>query len=217
MTLFKSAWRHVQHHRTAFIVLNVAFYAILAFGMAITMAFPQLKDYANAFYDLHHFELPIMTVGLAAYSTGNVAVAAAVTFFVNISVALVLTIIPSLIVPFIGIAAVFYRVILWGGMFSPFGFEAIIFVPHMPTVLLEGFAYVLAAFAAYVHGVRVIHPARYGYATRWDAYKGGLKPMGTLLGVVVLILIVAAIYEALEVIYWVPVLLNAALQSVGAL
>lgn len=211
MSLIKDIRTTFREHRTAFIVLNVAFYGILVLGMIVTMIFPQLKTYASAYYDLHNIEAPILTLGLAGYANGEPVIAAAVTLLVNLSVAVGLTILPSLLIPFIGIIAVFYRVVLWGAMFAPFGFERLIFVPHMPTVIAEGFAYVIAAFAVYVHGIMVAYPQHYGFTNRADAYKAGLIKIAQLMVLVVGILILAAIYEALEVIYWVPRLVAAAM------
>ncbi len=204
-----AALRVFRQHRKGFLVLCAIFYGLLAMAMLATMFVPSLKPLAKSFYDINnltHFSL-IRHV-FTAYASGHLLTAAALTFLVNLGVAVLLTTIPSLIVPFIGILAVFYRGLLWGAMFAPFGVERLIFVPHFPTVLVEGLGYVVAAFAAYVHGVMVSRPERYGFTSKREAYRKGLATVVQLYLVVVLILLCAALYEAYEVIHLVPMFVH---------
>lgn len=204
MTLLKGAWSIIKPHRKAFLVLCGTFYGVLAFGMAVAMFVPALKPLAGAYYDVMHMDNAVMQRGLAAYANGEPFIAMAVTLLVNLGVATLLTTLPSLIVPFIGILAIYYRVLLWGPMFAPFGMERVTFIPHFPVVLFEGMAYIVAAFAAYVHGMMVLRPRQYGFSNRWEAYKGGLSSVAKLYVLVFLILLIGAIWEAYEVIYLVP-------------
>lgn len=214
--MLKDTLSLIRAHRRAFLILCACFYGLLFLGMALTYLVPGLKPLAQGAYDMNNLHLPVMQRGIEAYGQGDLWVAAAVTLLVNVSVAVVLTLLPSLIVPFIGILAVYYRVLLWGPMFSPFGFEQVIFVPHFPTVLLEGFAYVLTAFTAYVQSRMWTQPAAYGLADRRQGYLAGLRVVARLFPVILTLLVIAAIYEAYEVIHLVPVFVDAALARLSA-
>lgn len=206
-----AALRVIRQHRKAFIVLCAIFYGLLALAMLATMSFPRLKPLAKSIYDINNLtDVALIQSVFAAYKNGHLFTAAALTFLVNVGVAVLLTTVPSLIIPFVGILAVFYRGLLWGAMFAPFGMERLILVPHFPTVIVEGLGYVVAAFAAYVHGVMVWNPRHYGFASRADAYRKGLAVVAQLYLIVVLILAFAALYEAFEVIHLVPRFLHSA-------
>lgn len=212
-TFFQRAWSDLSAHRQAFLGLNVAFFGLLASSMAVTLSVPELQGFANAHYDLHRLDLPVLRLGLAAYANADAPTAGAVTFLVNLCVATVLTLLPSLLVPFIGILAVFYRALAWGAMFAPVAPESAILVPHIATVVIEAQGYVVAALAVYVHGCMVLRPERYGFAHRWDAYRGGLRVVARLGVVVALILMAGAAYEAWELIYLVPQVLSTTLVA----
>jgi hypothetical protein len=200
----------VRQHRRAFITMCALLYGGMALTMAAAMIAPPLKPWASSWYDVNNFaHLPYFQSVFAAYAEGELLKAAALTFFFNCTVALVLTTIPSLIIPFIGILAVYYRGWLLGAMYAPFGAALATFVPHMPTVIIECFAYLLAGFGAYVHGVMVLNPQRYGCATRREAYMKGLGVIARLWVWILLILLVIGLYEGFEVIYIVPLFVSA--------
>jgi hypothetical protein len=204
-----AAFGVVRQHRKAFLTLCAIFYGLLALAMLATMFVPGLKPLAQSFYDINNLRhVALIQNTFAAYAGGHLLTAAALTFLVNLLVVVLLTTVPSLIVPFIGIPAVFYRGLLWGAMFAPFGAERLILVPHFPTVLVEGLADVVAAFAAYVHGVQVLRPEKHGFASRGEAYWKGLAAVARLYLIVVLILAIAALYEAFEVIHLVPLFVH---------
>ncbi|HEY6620646.1 MAG TPA: stage II sporulation protein M [Steroidobacteraceae bacterium] len=195
----------MRQYRRAFLILCATFYGLLALAMLMTMFVPELKPLAKSFYDINNLRhLALIQNTFNAYTHGHLLTAAALTFVVNLGVAVLLTTVPSLIIPFIGILAVFYRGLLWGAMFAPFGVERLLLVPHFPTVLLEGLGYVVAAFATYVHGVMIMRPAQYGFASRGEAYRKGLKVVAQVYLIVVPILVFAALYEGFEVIHLVP-------------
>ena len=205
MSTLTAAFGIVRQHRRAFMVLCASFYGLQTLSMLITLFVPSLKPLAKAYYDINNLQhVALIQSVFAAYAGGYVVKAAVLTFLVNLGVAVLLTTIPSLFVPFVGILAVMARGLFWGAMFAPFGVERLFFAPHFPTVLAEGLGYVVAAFASYVHGAGVLQPERYGFASKGDAYRKGLGTIARLYLIVVLILAVAALYEAIEVIYLVP-------------
>jgi hypothetical protein len=132
--------------------------------------------------------------------------AMALTFLVNLGLgAFVWITLPSLIIPFSGIATGAYRAVLWGILFSPVPFERYL-VPHWLTLILEGQGYILAMLASYIQGRAVINPSSIGRAGRKDAYIAGIKLTAKLYLLVAIILAVAAVYEVLEVIFLIPML-----------
>jgi hypothetical protein len=108
---------------------------------------------------------------------------------------------PSLVVPFSGLLMGAYRAILWGLLLSPAAPELrLIMIPHSLTLILEGQAYIMAMLAAYVHGRAFLWPRTVGVITHRAGYKVGLSRTLRIYVLVVLLLALAAIYEALEVI-----------------
>lgn len=87
--------------------------------------------------------------------------AAGLTFLVNLLIGAFVTLtLPSLLIPFLGILMAFYRAVEWGFLFAPVdGSVGSILSPNGLTLVIEGQAYVLAAFAIYVHGKMFLQPS----------------------------------------------------------
>ena len=77
-------------------------------------------------------------------------------------------------------------------------------IPHSLTLLLEGQGYILALLAVYVSGNTFLRPRSVGLKTHGEGYVAGLQQTASLYILVTLLLAVAAVYEAMEVIYIVP-------------
>ncbi|MDG3007523.1 hypothetical protein [Paludisphaera mucosa] len=164
---------------------------------------------------------PLAAAG-RAYRSGNIPYAALVTFAVNFPLgSLTMITLPSLIVPGSGALLSMFRATLWGLLLGPT--EAIMagrMIPHSGTLLLEGEGYILATFFAllvpiYLFGrgpIRV-KPAdpdaetlaepepptpREGFGRRF-VRAVVVNFQGNVL--VAIVLIVAACYEAAEVIH----------------
>ncbi|WP_025859227.1 stage II sporulation protein M [Pseudomonas sp. CHM02] len=206
MTFLHSAFALIQQHRRAFIVLNLAFYGLFAVMMLVTALTPELHGVFEPNIDKAFAEPGLFKMAGDIYASKNLPLAMAITFLVNLGVAVGMTTLPSLLIPFAGIALTLYRGFLWGVMFSPIGADRATLIPHSLTLLIEGQAYVLAAFAVYVQGRMWLWPHRYGLGSRWDGYKAGVRATGRLYLLVTLALLIGAVYEALEVIYLMPLL-----------
>ena len=134
-----------------------------------------------------------------AYASGSILRAAGVTFAINFVVGtLVFITLPSIIVPGSGAFAAAFRAILWGLVLAPtFVLDALEMLPHSGTILLEGEAYIIAAFFGLLVPIYLLGPGpppvlgRYGRAVLLNI-QGGL--------LVAVILAIAAIWEATEVI-----------------
>jgi len=99
---------------------------------------------------------------------------------------------------FFPLSAVFlaYRAVLWGLLLYPL--PSWLFLAVLPTLILEGGAYVFAAVAGTVVGLSWVKPSwmfRGEELSRREALKTALKEGKTLYKTVVLLLLVAAIVE----------------------
>jgi len=134
-----------------------------------------------------------------AYGSGVIPIAAAVTFLINFLVgSLVHITLPSLIIPGAGVLMAAFRASLRGVLLAPtFSGLSRASLAHSWTILLEGEAYILAAFFALLVPIYLLQPRRGGVLLR---YRRGVAVnlQGALL--VAAVLLVAACYEATEVI-----------------
>ena len=200
--LLRSAWQVVSRYRTAYVAINFGYYGLVLVGMLyVAVIDPAVQERLLGDVGTSLTEGPLATVG-GAYLGGNVAAAAALTFVVNFVVGAVVTItLPSLIVPFAGVVLGAYRAVLWGLLLAPTSRElALVMIPHSLTLLLEGQAYVLAIFAACVHGVAFLRPQSVGATSRRQGYVVGLRMAARVYVLVLVVLASAAVYEALEVV-----------------
>jgi len=142
---------------------------------------------------------PLAVAG-KAYASRNVPAAAAVTVTVNFFLGSLLVItVPSLVVPGVGALVALLRSVTWGLLLAPSSLPlALTMLPHSGTLLLEGEGYILATFFAtlvpiYLFDGRVAPKigGRFGRA---------LVVNGTGSLVVLVVLLTAAVYEAIEVI-----------------
>jgi len=135
-----------------------------------------------------------------AYMSKSIPLAAVTTFAINFLLgSLAFITIPSAIVPGAGVLLAAFRAAMWGLLLAP-SFDSLsgAMLPHSFTLLLEGEAYVLAAFFGLLILVYLFRKAegpgparRYGRALLLNI-KGNL--------LVAIVLAIAAIYEAIEVI-----------------
>ncbi|WP_186172358.1 MULTISPECIES: stage II sporulation protein M [Burkholderiaceae] len=205
MKLLREALSIIRTHKNAYLLINVAFYGLLIVMMAATCGWPELqaqfKPGTQAAFDQPGL---FKTVG-ELYASRNLLLAMALTFGVNLIVAsLLLITLPSLILPFIGIAMALFRAYMWGVNFAPTGPLALTLIPHSLTLLIEGQAYVLAGFAAYVQGRQFLWPARYNLLSKGAGYKAGIVSTLKIFVLIAIALAIGAVYEVLEAVYIMP-------------
>ncbi|GAA2986653.1 hypothetical protein [Streptosporangium longisporum] len=206
MSLVRDAFTVIKEHRRTFIVFNVVFYGLFVATMIVTAAvYPEAQVSAVKGVQGDLNQPGLGSAVAAGYDSGNILWAAGVTLFVNFFIgALLTTTLPSLIIPFFGIAFTVYRVTQWGILFVPLDGNYAAFIPHLVTLIVEGQAYLIAAFAVWIHGRKFLRPGRFSLPTRRAGYKAGLKDTLRLYPLVVMLLIIGAIYEAIEVIHLIP-------------
>jgi hypothetical protein len=190
----------VAGHARALVALNVLYFGtcLLAAGYAFTSPALQaeLTRVAGEAFS------PTGGLGplVQAYTSGNLLGAMLLTFLVNLLLgsAVVLTL-PSAIIPFAAILMGVYRATLWGLLFAPTDVSGLgpTLWWHVPTIILEGEAYVVAMLGVWLWWWPVFGSS----GARWAAWRRGLGLQVRLYPLVAALLAVAAIYEAVEVIY----------------
>jgi hypothetical protein len=181
----------------AYLVINAIVYGscLVAFGLALI--FPELTAGRVASLDANG------TIGMIQSLMNNVWLFAVVILGVNtMSVGALSILLPSMIVPFAGIAVIAYRAFTIGLTLAPAdesGWVALI--PHSLTWLIEFQAYVLLAFGAYLLGKSWLRPHTVGAPNRRQGYVHGLRQIGWLALPALALLIIGAIYEAFSLVY----------------
>ncbi|MCX8037798.1 MAG: hypothetical protein N3D11_12275 [Candidatus Sumerlaeia bacterium] len=208
---FADALRIVHEHRRAYWTLTAAYYGLTLAAMLTVVFFPAVQKTLIDAVTEGFQKGPLKPVG-SAYAGGHLGAAIILTFFVNLLGGSLLTItIPSLVVPFSGLLMGVVRATLWGLLLAPTSQTlALAMIPHSLTLLLEGQAYVVALLAVWIHGRSFVAPQSTGAASCGEGYWIGLKKTARLYLLVVVLLAVAAVYEALEVLYVVPRLIGEA-------
>ena len=201
MKVIQSALEAIKESPRAYIVLNLVYYGLVVCGMIYVAFNPSLQQSLIKAVGSAFTEGPLSAVG-SAYVGGQVLRAMVLTFVVNLFLGSIAVItLPSLVIPFSGLLMGAFRAILWGLLLSPTNPELrLVMIPHSLVLILEGQAYILAMLAAYVQGRAFLWPRSVGAATRRQGYGLGVKRSVRIYLLVVLLLAVAAIYEALEVI-----------------
>jgi hypothetical protein len=204
--------------------VHLVYFALIFLGALVVYEVPEVQLILTASVrdQIGGKTGPLAAAG-RAYLSGSIPRAAAVTFLVNFVLGTIAMItVPSLIVPGVGVVVAAFRAYSWGVLFGPaFVQTAWVMLPHSWTMLLEGEGYILATFFALLIPLHLLAPSQMttGQETERnlddDAVPPAPKPMSNTLSDrfrralllnlqgmvwVALILAVAAIYEATEVI-----------------
>ena len=205
--MIRQALKVIREFRREYIVLNFVYYGLVVCGM-IYILFDRSLQQSLSEAALQAFtEGPLSAVG-SAYGGGKALLAMVLTFTVNLILGAFMVItLPSLLIPFSGLLMGALRAVLWGLVLSPTTPElARGMIPHSLTLVIEGQGYILAMLAVYIHGKGFLWPRTVGAATRGQGYRTGVNRSAQVYLLVILVLAVAAVYEALEVIFIVPLL-----------
>ncbi len=189
----------MRTHRRAYLWLNGLYYGLILLGILYTFYDATLQKIVTAAAGTAFSQGPLAAVG-EAYGSGQTLRAILLTFGINLFVGSGATItVPSLIIPFSGLLMGAYRAVLWGLIYAPTSPELqVIFLPHLPTLLLEGQAYVLVLLGVVIQGRALFAPRTVGATTRRQGYWQGIKLTFQLYRLVLLVLAAAAVYEVWE-------------------
>jgi hypothetical protein len=185
-------------HRRALLLMNLAYFGTLTVAARYAALNPSLQQ--SLLEAVGEAFSPTGALGplVKSYTEGQLAAAVGLTFVVNLVLGTgVMLTLPSLVIPFGGIAVGLYRAFLWGILFSPTptgspGGDILI---ALPTILLEGEAYVIAILGVWLWWLPVVRGPR-----RWSAWQEGIRLQLRLYPAVIVTLLLAALYEATSVI-----------------
>jgi hypothetical protein len=135
-----------------------------------------------------------------AYSSGSIPRAAAVTFAVNFFLgSLAVITVPSMVLPGVGTLMAALRALSWGLLLGPtFVPTAQGMIPHSGTMLVEGEGYILAAFFALLIPVYLFETSQ--GKSILNRFRRALLLNVQANAWVAIVLVVAACYEATELI-----------------
>jgi hypothetical protein len=194
-------WRRpfqvVRENMRVYLILNAAAYGLFLLGFVIGLLFPDLGAAEAA--------------GLEADGTGEL-----VRWLVNIPPLFALAILgvnlfrlsgltivlPSLIVPFAGLAFFGHWALTTGITLvqtTPTGWVAMI--PHSLTVVIELQAYILLLLGAFLIGKYWLFPRTVQAKNRRQGYLRGLRKLGLLALPALVLLIIGAVWEAYSLRY----------------
>lgn len=188
----------VRQNLRVYLVLNAAAYGLFLVGFVIGIIFPELHAaQASGLEDDGTGELVRWLV--------NTPPLFALTIFgVNVFRLSLLTIIlPSLIVPFAGLAFFAYWVVQTGITIAPTSAEAWVqFIPHSLTLVIELQAYILLLLGAHLLGRSWLFPHTVDAKNRRQGYVLGLRNIGLLALPALALLIIGAVWEAYSLRYF---------------
>ncbi|MBB5079506.1 stage II sporulation protein M [Nonomuraea endophytica] len=205
MNRLRRPFQIIRADMRAYLLINALAYGVLLLGMALAVIFPDLHAArTSSFVDGDQGALVNTVIG-SPWTFG------ATIFLVNVfATALLLIVLPSLVIPFAGLLAFVIKTIDIGIILAPVNrTSALILIPHAPTILIEFQAYVLVMFGAYLLGRAWLRPATVGATTRRQAYVGGLSRLGWLWLPALVLFVIGAGYEAVEIYFLVPLVLGA--------
>lgn len=194
----------LRENRRAYLLLNLLAYGLVLAGMAAGALLPRLNAASLADMDSNG------STALASSLMSTPLLFALVIFAINVGTVVIASIsLPSLIVPFAGIAIFAVRALSIGTSLAPVDPTVrTTLVPHSLTLLLEVQAYVLVMLGAFVLGRAWLRPASVGVERRRDGYVHGLRTLGVLLLPALVLLVIGALYEAFSLAYLVPLMLG---------
>ena len=189
----------IRENSRAYLVANAATFGLFLVGFAVGLIFPQLAADQHAQLDEDG------TTALVRSLINNPWLFALTILGVNTVKMGVLTIVlPSMIVPFAGIALFAYWIYTTGVTLVPgtdIGWVALI--PHTLTIIVEFEAYILLVLGVYLLGRSWVRPRSTGSDNRRGGYVLGLRQLGWLAQPAAVLLVVGAIYEAFSLRYFV--------------
>lgn len=187
----------ISENRRAYLVLNALAYGLTLAGFLIGLAFPDLTRAR---------ESAMVEGGTAALVTQLVdtpPLFALMILAVNVLRLSLLTIVlPSVVVPFAGLAAFGFWAVQTGITLVPQAADGwVALIPHSLTLVIELQAYILLLLGVYLHGVFWVRPAVAGVVRHRQGYLQGLRRIGVLAPPALALLVIGAVWEAYSLRY----------------
>ncbi|TCU81850.1 hypothetical protein EDF48_11527 [Curtobacterium sp. PhB191] len=187
----------IRRESRAYLVLNVSAYGLVVLGFAIGLVFPGLTDARMSAMEADG------TAGLVTRLVSSPALFALTILAVNVLRLSLLTIVlPSLVVPFAGLAIFGAWAVQTGITLVPSTGEGwVALIPHSVTLLIELQAYVLLLLGSFLLGKYWLRPGAAGAERHRDGYRRGLQQLGTLAVPALALLVIGAAWEAASLRY----------------
>ncbi|GAA1891151.1 stage II sporulation protein M [Lapillicoccus jejuensis] len=194
----------VRDERRPFLALNAVAFGLVLLGLVLGLAVPSLHQSQVATLDqtgqtdlvLRVFRTPWL-FALTILGVNTLTVGAA------------LIVLPSMVVPFLGIVLFGWKALTIGMALAPTSPTLwVAFIPHSLTVVVEFEAYVLLLLGAWVLGRSWLRPASLGATSRRRAYLLGLQRLGWLSAASFVLLVVGAVWEAYSLTQLLPWLVH---------
>jgi hypothetical protein len=204
MQFLRKPFQIIRANVGVYLVMNVIMYGLSLAGFVTALLFPDLN--AAQVDSLEDDGTTDLVVSLLS----NVWLFALVILGVNtLTVGALSILLPSMIVPFAGIAVFAYRAFTIGVTLAPAKETGwVLLIPHSLTYLIEFQAYVLLVLGAYLLGKSWLRPTVTGARNRRQGYIRGLQQVGWLSLPALTLFIIGAIYEAFSLSYLVPLLVQ---------
>jgi hypothetical protein len=180
----------------AYLIINAIVYGLVIAGFVAALIFPNLGAAQVVTQEDNG------TADLVRSLLNNPWLFSLTILGVNVTTGALSIVIPSLIVPFAGIAIFAYKAFTLGLVLAPTtAIAAVGLIPHSLTALIEFQAYALLMFGAYILGRSWVYPATIGARNRRQGYVRGLQQLGWLSLSALPLFIVGAIWEAFSIRY----------------
>jgi hypothetical protein len=187
----------IRTNLRAYLALNALAYGLVVAGFLVGLVFP---DLSRARVETQQTD---GTAELVNSLLSSPWLFALVILGVNLGKLSALTIVlPSLVVPFLGIPLFAYWSFTTGITLAPTTDMAwVALIPHSATVVIELQAYVLLLLGVYLLGRSWLRPGSIGAANRRQGYLRGLRQLGWLALPALALLVIGAIYESFSLLY----------------
>jgi len=195
----------IRKYKRLFLTVHLIYFGLVVLFMLVAYYLPELQVclLAGVKSQVTDGSGPLAVAG-KAYMSKNILRAAVTTFAINFTFgSLAVITLPSVILPGVGVLVAGFRALLWGLLLAPsFATLSGVMLPHSITLLLEGEAYVIAVFFGLLILVYLFRKAEGPSLARRYGKALLMNIRGNLL--IAIILAIAAIYEAIEVILAMP-------------
>lgn len=199
MKLFRKPAQIVRENLRVYLLLNALAYGTFVIGFVVGLLFPDLVAARGQ---------AMQDDGTAALVTSLISspwLFALTILAVNTLRLGALTILlPSLAVPFLGIATFAIWSVTTGVTLVPATSEGwVALIPHSLTLVIELQAYILLLLGAFLLGKYWLRPQAVEAKNRRQGYLRGIQSIGWLSIPALALLIIGAIYEAFSLLYFV--------------
>jgi len=194
--LLRKPFQIIRTNFRAYLAINAIVYGLVITGFVAALIFPNLGATQAAIQEANG------TADLVRSLFNNPWLFALTILGVNLTTGALWIVLPSLIIPFAGIAMFAYKTFTLGLVMAPTTkIMTVALIPHSLTILIEFQAYALLMFGAYILGRSWVRPVTIGTRNHRQGYVRGLQQLGWLSLSTLPLFIVGAIWEAFSLRY----------------